>query len=161
MAPRPRRHAALSLYGPDQVAEWWASLFRRPTGAPLAERLQQLVLGGPRRYTRRQVAERSGIPSERTERLWRALGFAVVANDDVVFTDADVERPRVLDDLVSAGVIDPAIETAVVRTAAQSLSRLAVWEVALLNEYVASRLATSTANGPRRRCCGSPRPSCP
>ena len=140
MVQRTRGQAGLPLYSADQVAEWWASLFRRPTAAPLAERLEQLVLGGPRRYTRAQVAERTGIPLERTERLWRALGFADVADDDVVFTDADISALRLLDGLVSAGVIDPAIETAVARTAAQSLSRLAEWEVALLYDYVASRL---------------------
>ena len=32
----------------------------------------------------------SGMPPERTQRLWRALGFPDAADDDPAFTDADV-----------------------------------------------------------------------
>lgn len=106
---------------------------------PLIERLEQLVLGGPRRYNRRQVEALSGVSRERTERLWRALGFADAADDDVVFTDADVEALRVIDGLVSSGFIDPAIEASAARSAGQSLARLADWEIGLLNDYVAAR----------------------
>ena len=45
----------------------------------------------PPRYTRLQVAELAGMAPERTQRLWRALGFPDAADDDPAFTDADVE----------------------------------------------------------------------
>ncbi len=128
--------------GADRVAEWLAQGLR--SGEPprsLIERLEQIVLGGERRYTRVEVAERAGVPHERNERLWRALGFANVSDDDIVFTDADVEALRLVNGLVDSGVIDPTIEAAVTRAAGQSLSRLAEWEVALLNDYVVSRSA--------------------
>ena len=56
-------------------------------GSPLPgpdprESLERLLLGGPRRHTRLQVAALAGVPPERTQRLWRALGFADVADDD-------------------------------------------------------------------------------
>jgi len=35
----------------------------------------RLLLHGPRRWTRLEVAERAGMAPERTQRLWRALGF--------------------------------------------------------------------------------------
>ena len=31
------------------------------------------------------------MPPERTQRLWRALGFPDAADDDPAFTDADVD----------------------------------------------------------------------
>ena len=96
------------------------------------------MLGGPRRYTRIETAEKTGVAPERGRLLWRAIGFADVADDDVVFTDADVAAARMLNDLVGTGVIDPAIEMAVVRSVGQALSRLASWEAALLSEFVAS-----------------------
>ena len=65
-------------------------------GPAAREALERLLLDGPRRYTRLQVAELAGMPPERTQRLWRALGFPDAADDDPAFTDADVaalERP--------------------------------------------------------------------
>jgi len=130
-----------SLFGADLVAEWLVRLLRPgEPAAPLAERLERLVLGGARRYTRLEVEERSGVTRDRTERLWRALGFADVDDDAVVFTDADVEALELIDRLVGVGLIDPALEAAAARAAGQSLSRLAEWELGLLTEYAATRM---------------------
>ncbi len=70
------------------------------------------MLGAPRRYTRAQVEERTGVSRERSERLWRALGFADVDDDHVVFTDADVEALELIDGFVRVGYIDSTIEAA-------------------------------------------------
>ncbi|GAB2976069.1 adenylate/guanylate cyclase domain-containing protein [Amycolatopsis acidiphila] len=96
------------------------------------ERLERILLGGERRYTRLEVAEKAGVPIERATRLWRALGFATVADDQVVFTDADVEAVRTADQLISSGLLDPRVETSVTRALGQHLSRLAEWQVSML-----------------------------
>ena len=75
---RPRRHGRA----------------REDPGPDAREALERLLLDGPRRYTRLQVAELSGMPPERTQRLWRALGFPDAADDDPAFTDADVAGAR-------------------------------------------------------------------
>ena len=130
-----------SLFGADLVAEWLARLLRAgEPAAPLAERLERLVLGGARRYTRVEVEERSGVARDRTERLWRALGFADVDDNAIVFTDADIEALKLIDGLVDAGLIDPTLEAGAARAAGQSLSRLAEWELGLLTQYAAKRL---------------------
>ena len=138
------------MSGADRIGEWLARLLRPAEPAPpLSERLERIVLGGARRYTRVEVEERSGVARERNERLWRALGFADVDDDDVVFTDADVEALKLIDGLVGSGLIDPTIEAAVARAAGQSLSRLAEWEIGLLNDYVVSRAENGTRPGRR------------
>ena len=76
-------------------------------GPDAREALERLLLDGPRRYTRLQVAELSGMPPERTQRLWRALGFPDAADDDPAFTDADVEALGVLSTLIDSGFVDP------------------------------------------------------
>jgi adenylate cyclase len=135
---------SLPLFGADLLTDWLARLLRTAEpAAPLAERLERIVLGGARRYTRVQVEARSGVDRERSERFWRALGFADVADDDVVFTDADVEALELVDGLVGSGLIDQTVEAAVARAAGQSLSRLAAWEIGLLTDYLAA-----DANGP-------------
>src|SRR5690349_6503208 len=130
---------AMNQRGIDQFGEWLVRLLRG-VGPRMsrAERLEEIVIGGPRRFTRIDVEARSGVPRNRNERLWRALGFADVADDDVVFTDADVDAVRLIDGLIASGVVDPTLEAAVARAAGQSLSRLAEWEMGLLAEHVAS-----------------------
>ncbi|MFD5093329.1 adenylate cyclase regulatory domain-containing protein [Amycolatopsis thailandensis] len=98
----------------------------------LQQRLERILLGGKRKYTRLEVAEKAGVPEERSRRLWRALGFATVEDDEVVFTDADIEAIRTADQLMSSGLIDPSIELAVTRALGQHLSRLAEWQVHML-----------------------------
>ncbi|PRX49432.1 adenylate cyclase [Prauserella shujinwangii] len=102
----------------------------------LQRRLERVLLGGRRKYTRLQVAAEAGVPEERSRRLWRALGFATAADDQVVFTDADVEAMRVTDSLVAAGLIDRRIEASVARAVGLHLSRLAEWQVHLLWELI-------------------------
>ena len=136
----------ISLFGADLVTEWLARLLRAgEPAAPLAERLERLVLGGARRYTRVEVEKRSGVARERTERLWRALGFADVDDDAKVFTDADIEALELIDGLVDSGLIDPTLEAGAARAAGQSLSRLAEWELGLLTQYAAKRLESGAA----------------
>ncbi len=114
-------------------------------GAEARDALERLLLDGPRRYTRQQVAELSGIAPERTLRLWRALGFPDAADDDPAFTDADVEALAVLTTLIDSGFVDPATEASIARAMGQSLSRLADWQTDML----ADSLARSAGPGTR------------
>jgi adenylate cyclase len=106
------------------------------------EALERLLLDGPRRYTRLQVAERSGMAPERTQRLWRALGFPDAADDDPAFTDADVEALEVLSTLIDSGFVGPESEASIARAMGQALSRLADWQTDMLAD------ALSRAGGP-------------
>jgi adenylate cyclase len=101
-------------------------------GTDPRESLERLLLGGPRRYTRRQVAELAGMPPELTRRLWRALGFADVPDDDPAFTDADVTALARLSALIDSGFVDPGSEASIARAMGQSLSRLADWQTDML-----------------------------
>ena len=128
----------------EQFGEWWDQLAQSSSGgASLAEQLERRVLGGVRCCTRAEIERRSGVPPERTERLWQALGFADVADDDVVFTDNDVEALQLMNMMIGSGLLDPTLEVGAVRAAGQALSRLAEWEFGLLNDYVVARVATA------------------
>jgi adenylate cyclase len=101
-------------------------------GLDAREALEQLLLDGPRRYTRLQVAELAGMAPQRTQRLWRALGFPDAADDDPAFTDADVEALRVLSQLIDSGFVDADTEASIARAMGQALSRLADWQADML-----------------------------
>jgi adenylate cyclase len=106
-------------------------------GRDAREALERLLLDGPRRYTRLQVAELAGMPPERTQRLWRALGFPDASDDDPAFTDADVEALHVLSTLIDSGFVGPDTEASIARAMGQALSRLADWQTDMLADALA------------------------
>jgi adenylate cyclase len=115
-------------------------------GPDAREALERLLLDGPRRYTRLQVAAMSGMAPERTQRLWRALGFPDAADDDPAFTDADVQALAVLSELIDSGFVDRATEASIARAMGQALSRLADWQADML----ADALTRTGPDGERR-----------
>ena len=112
------------------------------------DELERLLLDGPRRWTRLQVAERAGMPPERTRRLWRALGFPDVADDEPSFTDADVAALGVLSRLIDSGFVGPDTEASIARAMGQSLSRLADWQTDLLADVLSRRDGDGPPAGP-------------
>ena len=90
------------------------------------------LLGDAPTLTRVQVTDRAGVPMEVATELWRLLGFPQTADDDVAFTEADVEALRHTRDLMKLGVLSPDRQAALVRTWGRSFARLAEWQTALL-----------------------------
>ncbi|WP_324274082.1 hypothetical protein [Blastococcus brunescens] len=74
---------------------------------------------------------------QRTQRLWRALGFPDAADDDPAFTDADVAALGVLSGLIDSGFVGPETEASIARAMGQSLSRLADWQTDMLADALA------------------------
>jgi adenylate cyclase len=103
----------------------------------LLREVEETLLGGEMRYNRLEVSERAGFPIERAERMWRALGFARPPDDEVDFTDEDVEALVLMGALVDAGVIDPKAEASMARSLGQPLARLAEWQTTVVREVVA------------------------
>jgi adenylate cyclase len=97
---------------------------------------EQALLGGERKFTRVQVSERAGISIERAEQMWHALGFATVPDDEIAFTDGDVEALRLVAALEDDGFIDPAVESSLARKLGQTQSRLASWQSAMFLELL-------------------------
>lgn len=94
--------------------------------------VEEELLGEAPTLTRLQVTEKAGVPLEVATELWRLLGFPQTADDDVAFTDADVQALRHTRDLMKLGVLSPDRQAALVRTWGRSFARLAEWQTALL-----------------------------
>lgn len=109
---------------------------RRLDDGSLADALEEAVLGAPRRYTRTEVARRAGLDLDEAKRLWRALGFAEAGEDEMLFTERDVEAARVMGRLTDVGLLEPDVREAVARAVAQQMSRLADWQVGMLKRLV-------------------------
>jgi adenylate cyclase len=93
------------------------------------------ILGEPV-LTPVQVAERASIPLERLRRMWRALGFPPVAEDEPFFTSTDL---RVLELLASAenqGLLTEDEIVQIARVMGQGLARVAETNIALIADRI-------------------------
>ena len=104
----------------------------------LQHRIERILLGGSRQYTRAEVSQLTGVPQERSQALWRALGFATQDDDAAVFTDGDVRALRITSELIRGGIVDPSIATATARMIGQHMSRLAESQVHMLRDVLAA-----------------------
>jgi len=94
---------------------------KRPLGQ--VEDIDRALLGTEPRYTRREVAERAGLPIEVAEELWQQLGFPRTGDAEVAFTEADVDALRRTAELISLGILTDDSQAALVRTWGRSFAR--------------------------------------
>lgn len=92
-----------------------------------------LALGGAR-HSLEEVARLAGVPAEEVRHLWRAMGFADVADGERFFTGADVAALTQLRRLLDAELLDRDVVAQLARTAGRSMSRVAEAQVAALRD---------------------------
>lgn len=122
----------------------------RPTHrlAPVPDEVDlDMLLGGRREFTSRQVSEAVGMPTYRARRYWRALGLANVPDNDREFTQADVEALTMLVAFIRDGVLDETQTVEVARALGRAASRLSF----TLAEELGKILDTAGASGFERR----------
>ncbi len=141
MAPQ---HTGLATGGP------YPQPGSQPPGSG-AEQFEEALLGGPRRYSRAEVAAAAGVSLDRCRRIWLALGFADVDDGVKVFTDADIEALRAWDSLIAGGEIRAEDEVPHVRAIGQTMSRLADWQV----REMMARIAEASGPDEAARAAGA------
>lgn len=104
--------------------------------AAFVDALEERLMGGARTLRRADVAAGAGVSTERTERLWRALGFVNARDEDVVFTDADTEAMRAVVRTLRDGQLDEATVLGLARAVGRSTDRLAMWSLQVITDMV-------------------------
>jgi adenylate cyclase len=122
--------------GPDAGPDGGASDTDPQRWARAQERIEDLLLGGPRTMTRGEVHERTGLSAEHTARLWSALGFPATPDDVHGFAEADLEALELSGRLLDTDTFDAAEELAVARALGQGLGRLAEWQANLVRRTI-------------------------
>ena len=89
--------------------------------------LEELLLGARPRHTRFEVADAAGMSPVVARRHWRALGFANVADDARVLTDADIRSLREMKAMLDTGLVTEDEAIRVTRALGQTMARLAEW----------------------------------
>lgn len=107
------------------------------------------LLAGEGRYTRLEVAEQAGMAPDSARRLWRALGFPEVGDDERIFTSADVAALTDATALIEAGIVDSDALVELARPLGNLMSRLAAAQTSFISEVLGARLASGlTADDP-------------
>ena len=91
--------------------------------------VDQLLVPSPRRYTQRDVAERTGLPLDLIKRFWRALGFLDVGDDERALTDLDIEAVELFQAMLQLGATDVDMALQLARVIGASMARIAEAEV--------------------------------
>ncbi|MEV0333210.1 adenylate/guanylate cyclase domain-containing protein [Nocardia sp. NPDC050717] len=103
--------------------------------------VEEALLAGPRRYTRTQVAEQSGVPEVESRRLWTALGFPANENDEVDYTQLDITAVTNFRSMKVVAASDIRQQAAAARTIGQGMARLAEWQADLVLAEIKARAA--------------------
>ncbi|MBO2464714.1 adenylate/guanylate cyclase domain-containing protein [Actinomadura violacea] len=111
-------------------------------GGPLD--IEETLLGGPLRYTRKEVEALSGVPDAYARRIWQALGFPIPPDDEAAFTDGDVTALREINEVLGHDLVDEDTVLQLVRAVGQTMGRLASW----LGDVWLQRLSVLPADQP-------------
>lgn len=95
--------------------------------------VERALAGGDPRYTLDEIAERSGLERKVLDRLWRALGMALAAEDEHAYTDADLEAASRVVMLLEGGVPEEGV-VEVARVLAIAMSQVAAANRLLVRE---------------------------
>jgi adenylate cyclase len=92
--------------------------------------VDRMLIPAERRMTQRELAESTGMSEELVQRLWRALGFIDVPEDERTFTEMDVEAVELFQVMVGMGIADVDTALQLARVIGASMARIADAEVA-------------------------------
>lgn len=125
----------LNLRNPVQ-----SNLYGSEESKAAARHLDSLLLGSQRHLRRREAAREAGLSTASARKIWRALGFPNLSDDDVYFTGEDVRALRVVSNLVQEEKLSEEAALSLARSVAQLTDRMVVWQIeALVEDMVAHR----------------------
>jgi len=108
--------------------------------------LTEALLGQPLTLTRHDLTRRTGVSADVNAMRWRTLGHPDVADDDIAFTESDVESLKAAERLIALGRVDEASQEAFIRAVGRTFSRLAEWQArAMLQTFLDRESGAFTA----------------
>lgn len=111
-----------------------SNLYRSPKDLEAVRALQRVLLGSNRELRRGEAAEEAGVPLLTARRIWRALGFPQVSEDEIFFTHADSDALRVIKSLDTEHGISEKGAISLTRSVGQLADRMVAWQIEALVE---------------------------
>ncbi|WP_404289741.1 adenylate/guanylate cyclase domain-containing protein [Glutamicibacter arilaitensis] len=131
----PIAELALAMESPLQVPDHASDAVKNH----MAE-LEKRLIGGQREFKRREVAADAGVSLLSARKLWRAMGFPELSDDEVFFSGRDTEALKTMVDLVREGKLTDETAISLMRSVGQMTDRMVVWQVeAIVEDMVANQ----------------------
>ncbi|MDJ0317099.1 MULTISPECIES: adenylate/guanylate cyclase domain-containing protein [Arthrobacter] len=111
--------------------------------------LEAQLLGGERTLKRRDVAAGVGVSLLSARKIWRAMGFPNLGDDDVAFTQRDQKALQTVVTMVREGLLTEETAISVTRSIGQMTDRMAVWQIEALVEDLVVEHGVSDAEARR------------
>ncbi|WP_159792143.1 adenylate/guanylate cyclase domain-containing protein [Puerhibacterium puerhi] len=108
-----------------------------PGGLDIAGRIDEEILGGPRRYTLDDLVVGTGLSHEFIESYWRWMGLPVTHPTEPWFTESDMDALREVAELSEDEHLDEQALRTLIRSVGHTTDRLALWQVEAFVEHVA------------------------
>ncbi|YCH15133.1 adenylate/guanylate cyclase domain-containing protein [Arthrobacter sp. D1-17] len=112
--------------------------------------LETRLLGGERKLRRREVAAGAGLSLLSARKLWRALGFPNLGDEEVAFTERDQAALNTAVDLVRTGKLTEEAAISVTRAIGQMTDRMVVWQIEALVEDMVHEQGVTDAMARKR-----------
>ncbi|MET4002714.1 adenylate cyclase [Arthrobacter sp. UYCu511] len=111
--------------------------------------LETQLLGGERTLRRREVAAGVGVSLLSARKIWRAMGFPNLGDEDMAFTPRDQEALQIVVTMVREGLLTEETAISVTRSIGQMTDRMAVWQIEALVEDLVVEHGVSDAEARR------------
>lgn len=98
--------------------------------------IEEKLLGRPATMGRREISREAAVSVTSARKLWHALGFQIVDDEEVMFTEADLDALVRVSNLIRDNDLDEDMALAMARAFARTSDRLAVWQTQLVAEYL-------------------------
>ena len=102
--------------------------------------LEERLIGGQRKFRRREVAAEAGVSLHSARKLWRAMGFPELGDDEVFFTERDTQALGTMVGMVREGKLTEETAISLMRSIGQMTDRMVVWQIeALVEDMIANQ----------------------
>ncbi|KRE43750.1 adenylate/guanylate cyclase domain-containing protein [Knoellia sp. Soil729] len=98
--------------------------------------IEEKLLGRPATMGRREISREAAVSVMSARKLWHALGFQIVDDEEIMFTEADLDALVRVSNLIRDSDLDEDMALAMARAFARTSDRLAVWQTQLVAEYL-------------------------
>ena len=135
---RPPRTAPLPVLsqsaGPETRALPLAQALAREATRNDARELERRLLGAERTMRRREIAAAAGISLLSARKLWRAMGFPNLGDEEVAFTAVDLDALLMIVEKVRDGSLSEEAAISITRSIGQMTDRMVVWQLEAMVE---------------------------
>lgn len=106
--------------------------------------IESRLLGRPASMGRRDISREAQVSLRSARKLWHALGFQIVDDEEAMFTEADLEALKAVARILRDYDVDEDLVLGMARALARTSDRLAVWQTQLVAESLGGEVDEST-----------------